>query len=92
MKLTASRAVLREEKFVIADADGNNKLEGEELVQMYGHGMSDKVGANSFCSWNDESAIYDCVSEPFLRSGTVFLFVFPFPKLPQSSKEQHEAY
>ena len=39
---------LEKEKFVIADADGNNKLEGEELVQMYGHGMSDKA-IERFC-------------------------------------------
>lgn len=34
---------LEKEKFKIADADGNGKLEGEELVNMYGHGVSDQV-------------------------------------------------
>eukprot|EP00434_Breviolum_minutum_P008051 symbB.v1.2.007099.t1/scaffold431.1/size205911/12 len=34
---------LEKEKFRIADADGNGKLEGEELINMYGHGINDKV-------------------------------------------------
>ena len=33
-----------QEKFRIADKDGNGKLEGEELVQMYGHGVNDEAG------------------------------------------------
>ncbi|CAE7822234.1 CML1 [Symbiodinium sp. CCMP2456] len=34
---------LEREKFKLADADGDGKLQGEELVAMYGHGIDEKV-------------------------------------------------
>ncbi|CAJ1371415.1 unnamed protein product [Effrenium voratum] len=34
---------LEKAKFKVADADNNGKLEGEELINMYGHGINEKV-------------------------------------------------